>query len=310
MPLVILCLFSMLSKIRKSYLISAYFWVTLLVIALVFLLSAGYATATTTKDSLNSVVVIRTQQTVGSGFAIGEHLIITNYHVVSGYKTVNLVTYDDSDFMGQVIKVDEAIDLALIRVEEFSFLPLQLNMDELNPGDDVYAIGTPSNIPFTMTKGIISSFSRWIDGKEYIQIDASINSGNSGGPLLNVSGEVIGINTLKLQDAEGIGFALKSRYIDNFIRDADVEKVDPTQHQGQVSEEKKDNAVTEGQSDSVTNALKSQNETLLGVVILTSFLLLISFIFNIKQTFVSRRRKREYEFEIEIEEVDQIKQRR
>lgn len=121
---------------------------------------------------------------------------------------------------GKVVWTQEDIDVALIKVEKNHLVPASLgDSDQLKIGNEVWAIGNPLGVEFqrTTTKGIISGLNRTLTFEEngetifmedLIQTDASINSGNSGGPLINESGEVIGINTVKITTAEGIGFAI------------------------------------------------------------------------------------------------------
>ena len=118
-----------------------------------------------------------------------------------------------STYVGEVIGVDEVIDLAVIKLKAnrtFKAIPFG-NPDAIGVGDDVIAIGFPlgSNLlgPPTVTKGIVSSRRLFEDGVEFLQTDAAINPGNSGGPLVNLDGTVVGINTLKAY-AEGIGLAI------------------------------------------------------------------------------------------------------
>lgn len=127
---------------------------------------------------------------------------------------------DGKETQGKVIWNEANVDLALIKIEEKNLKPVTLgNSENIYVGDDVIAIGNPMGTEFqgTTTKGIISGLNRAFVFEEdenemfmsgLIQTDASINPGNSGGPLINENGEVIGINTIKLSDAEGIGFAV------------------------------------------------------------------------------------------------------
>ena len=93
----------------------------------------------------------------------------------------------------------------------------------LNTGDDVYAIGAPKSMAYTLTKGVISAKEREIGKYKYIQTDAAINEGNSGGPLLNDEGNVIGINTLKMSDSEGIGLAIPMTVVCDFLKSLNIE---------------------------------------------------------------------------------------
>lgn len=130
------------------------------------------------------------------------------------------VTLDDgSIYNGNTVWADSDLDLAIVKISASGLNYLSLgDSDNVKIGDNVYAIGNPIGIEFqrTVTSGIISGLNRTIKIEEenllsymegLIQTDASINEGNSGGPLINENGEVIGINTVKIESAEGIGFA-------------------------------------------------------------------------------------------------------
>jgi len=195
-----------------------------IVIMFILLISfSAYAINFTPEETYNSVVVVYTDTGVGSGFSIKENIIITNAHVVGYSKKVAVNLYDGTTIKGNVIKTDIEKDLALIEVDK-TITPLSVNSNNLSIGQEVYAIGAPKDMPYTMTKGIISALDRKLGQNTYIQIDASVNSGNSGGPLVDDSGNVIGIITLKASDAEGIGFAINTKDINNFIEGVEVSK--------------------------------------------------------------------------------------
>lgn len=159
---------------------------------------------------------------LGSGIILTENgYILTNQHV-SGNKYSNcFVTLENGKtFNGTVVWADSNIDLAIIKISANGLEYINLgDSDKISLAEEVYAIGNPIGIEFqrTVTKGIISGINRTIklneNGNEsymedLIQTDATINEGNSGGPLINKKGELIGINTVKITDAEGIGFAV------------------------------------------------------------------------------------------------------
>lgn len=243
----------------------------------------------------NSVAVIYTDKGLGSGFAIEKNTIITNAHVVNGFSTVTVKLYDGKSCVGKVTKIDKNIDLALIQVDE-SLPPLKLVPEEsVSIGKEVYAIGAPEDIPYTMTKGIVSAKNRKIKNHEYIQIDASINSGNSGGPLVNDNGEVIGINTMKLLDSEGIGFAIGTSNINNFINNTVPESSNSS------NEQEQDNNLK--QSDIETNYKKAvaENEKLKIIIMVLSILLIIATLVILKLKF-KKKQKNKYDFEIDIYE--------
>jgi serine protease Do len=163
-------------------------------------------------------------QTVsGSGFFITDKgYILTNNHVVEGTKEVSIVLSDGSEQKATIVGTDPYSDIAVLKTDgNVPAVAALGNSDALNPGESVIAIGSPlGNFKNTVTVGVVSATGRSIDtGNGYqiedlIQTDAAINHGNSGGPLVNLAGEVIGINTLIVRNtgsgdvAEGLGFAI------------------------------------------------------------------------------------------------------
>lgn len=156
---------------------------------------------------------------LGSGFIIDgkEGIIVTNYHVIAEASDIRVTLNDDNSYRASTIGFDEKTDIALLKIDtkgkvlpEVSFG----NSDILRVGDWVLAIGNPFGLGGTVTAGIVSARSRDINAGPYddfIQTDASINRGNSGGPMFNLSGELIGINTAIFSPSGGsigIGFAI------------------------------------------------------------------------------------------------------
>jgi len=163
-------------------------------------------------------------QTVsGSGFFISDKgYILTNNHVVDGTKEVKIVLSDGTEQKVTIIGTDKYSDIAVLKTDgTVPAIATLGNSDKLDPGESVIAIGSPlGNFKNTVTVGVVSATGRSIDtGNGYqiedlIQTDAAINHGNSGGPLVDLAGEVIGINTLVVRNtnggdvAEGLGFAI------------------------------------------------------------------------------------------------------
>ena len=159
---------------------------------------------------------------LGSGIILTDNgYILTNQHVVGNKYSSCYVTLENGKvFSGSVIWADSNVDLAIVKIMTNGLEYIKIgDSDNINLADEVYAIGNPVGIEFqrTVTKGIISGINRTIKIEEngtssymedLIQTDATINVGNSGGPLINQEGELIGINTVKITDAEGIGFAV------------------------------------------------------------------------------------------------------
>jgi len=174
----------------------------------------------TTVSVKENVFAIPTQQEgVGTGFIVDSNgYIVTNSHVVDDGKAVevNVLFNDGSTTKGKVLWNDAQLDLAVVKVNKEGLVPAELgNSDEIRTGDIAIAIGNPLGLEFqkSVTQGIISGMDRTINTESatmtgLVQTDASINPGNSGGPLLNEKGQVIGINTAKVSQAEGLGFAI------------------------------------------------------------------------------------------------------
>ncbi len=160
---------------------------------------------------------------VGSGVCVSSNgYILTNSHVIHGCKSIDLYLSDKSNASAKIIYDDPISDLAIIRSNRSIPYLMLGDSDALSLGQEVLAVGTPMSLTLshTFTKGIISSLNRTLkvggDNGEglmqnLIQHDASLNPGNSGGPLLNIRGEIVGINTLKISGGEGIGFAIPTR---------------------------------------------------------------------------------------------------
>ena len=163
------------------------------------------------------------QMVSGTGFFITDQgYILTNNHVVEGTKEVNIVLSDGTEQTATIVGTDIYSDIAVLKTSGNVPAVAKLgNSDVLQPGESVIAIGSPlGNFKNTVTVGVVSATGRSIDtGNNYqiedlIQTDAAINHGNSGGPLVNLVGEVVGINTLVVRNtnsgdvAEGLGFAI------------------------------------------------------------------------------------------------------
>lgn len=276
------------------------------------------------EDIYKSVVIVYSEDFIGSGFAIGDNHIITNAHVIENSKKVKISVYKDKTYDASVLSMDKDLDIAVLKVDEINLPYLKISdyNDEVI-GADVYAIGVPQNMSYTLTKGILSSKERKIERKLYLQTDAPINSGNSGGPLINQTGEVIGVNTLKFFDAEGIGLAIPMTRISKYIIDNNIN----TKEQKEVIEELAqkselyDSSTEEinyfnniiPEENKKMNELKNQNFKLkIAVVffIITNIITLILLFLNWKGGNKNNKNndnnlyynKDNYDFEIEIQE--------
>ena len=182
-------------------------------------------------NNMNSVVGITTVSVqefglleqevdgVGSGVIVDSNgYILTNSHVINngGAKDIEVLFSNGEELLAKTLWYDALLDLAIIKVEATGLPEAKLgNSDDLIIGETVVAIGNPLGLEFqsTVTSGIVSGLHRSINVQgnvidDLIQTDASINPGNSGGPLLNSNGQVIGINTAKIGNGEGLGFAI------------------------------------------------------------------------------------------------------
>lgn len=162
------------------------------------------------EQALPSVVELKTDMSLGSGFVFNPAgYILTNYHVVQEEKELTAIFVDGTRLKATVIARDPIRDLAICKVGRLNLPVLTLgNSDNVKPGQPVLAIGNPMGMEHSITQGIISSTSRVIKGKNYIQVDAPLNPGVSGGPVLDNKGHVIGIAVAIMRFSEGIGFII------------------------------------------------------------------------------------------------------
>lgn len=154
---------------------------------------------------------------LGSGFFIDdEGTMLTNFHVMEGAYSAEVTTSDGVRHnVDSVLAYDTFIDLAMLRVdiEDNSFL--KLSDENVRTGETVYAIGSSLGLTSTFSDGIVSTASRDYDGVHYIQTTAPISHGNSGGPLVNTHGWVVGINTMTMAEGQNLNFALDISEVDN-----------------------------------------------------------------------------------------------
>ena len=172
-------------------------------------------------DQFKAVVIqIATPYSTGTGFYIAAFdLIVTNEHVVRSNKQV---VVDGNEFDKQLVNVlflDPRYDLAFLEAPVGHQMPkVQLGIDQnLSEGDMVIAVGHPFGLKYTATQGIISNMAHQQGEVNYIQHDAALNPGNSGGPLINASGKIVGVNTFIIRDGNNIGFSLPVNYLNDTI---------------------------------------------------------------------------------------------
>lgn len=181
------------------------------------------------------VIMVSTPSGLGSGFILNpEGYAITNAHVIQGETKLKATVYEqrERDFRRlviddvEILAVNNHTDLALIRLKHPDGVPFKSvylqSSEDLEVGQDVFAIGSPLGLERTLSRGVIATTQRNFEGLTFIQTTAEINPGNSGGPLFNLKGEVIGVTNMGVPGGEGLGFAIPARYVRDFLRNSDA----------------------------------------------------------------------------------------
>lgn len=185
----------------------------------------------TTSVTTNFFGFTTTSAASGSGFIFSDDgYILTNYHVIEGSNSIKVATYDGNSYDAELIGYDEGNDIAVLKIEATGLSPVVLgDSDNLNVGDSVIAIGNPlGELTFSLTSGVVSALDREVTlssavTMDLIQTDCAINSGNSGGALFNLYGEVIGITNAKYSSSgsgasiDNIGFAIPINSVLNIV---------------------------------------------------------------------------------------------
>jgi len=170
-----------------------------------------------------TVIQIATPYSTGTGFFLADHgLIITNEHVVRDNREVVIDGKTIEKQLAQVVYIDEKHDLAFLKAPHIQDIPaihLRALSDPVTEGDEIVAIGHPFGLTFSVTKGIISNTLHDIAGITYLQHDAALNPGNSGGPLISAKGDIVGVNTFIVRNGNSIGFSLPNRYLSEAIEE-------------------------------------------------------------------------------------------
>jgi len=168
-----------------------------------------------------SVIQIATPYSTGTGFYLSEYdLIITNEHVIRDNKEVLIDGEGLQKQLAPVCFIDERYDLAFIKppaAHDMASVPLAHEASDPTEGDEILAVGHPFGLKYTATKGIISNAEHDDRGIIYVQHDAALNPGNSGGPLISSKGEIIGVNTFVVRNGNNIGFSLPTQYLQKAI---------------------------------------------------------------------------------------------
>ena len=221
-------------------------------------------TAEASKLYAPSVVLVKTAAGLGSGFFINKKgYLITNFHVIAGEKHISVTQFlQEGKILRRIVHKEVEIiatapfhDLVVLRLEDFDteITPVVFAPEEdLSIGETVFAIGNPLGLERTVTEGVLSQTHRNFGGILYLQIDAPVNPGNSGGPLFNARGQVLGIINMGVPTMEGLNFAIPARHakyildhIDAFAYDATNPESgfvypDPPRRPGKFSTEQKE----------------------------------------------------------------------
>lgn len=168
------------------------------------------------ENAIKKVVTVTTDISAGTGFVVADGAyILTNNHVIEGSTTIQVQTYSNEVYVAEVIGTDPVADIAVLSVtgdiEAFELA----DSDSISIGQKAIAIGNPLGLSFTVTEGIVSALDRQGPNglSAYIQTDVTLNPGNSGGPLIDKDGKIMGMNNFKVGGAEGLGFALESNML-------------------------------------------------------------------------------------------------
>jgi serine protease Do len=163
--------------------------------------------------AMRSSVIIQGDGIFGSGIVVDpmRGLVLTSFHVVEEMKSPRVETRDGRKSAARVLVSDKALDIAILSAPDIrsdSPPPRFADAAMLHPGEEIFAIGMPRKLPFSVSRGIVSYVGRQIEGARYLQVDMSINDGNSGGPVFNSRGEIVGVMSFILRRSQGLAFAL------------------------------------------------------------------------------------------------------
>ena len=166
-------------------------------------------------NSQKSIVKVSTARGSGTGFVIEQQdLIVTNHHVVQGFQYVAIERDGELPVRAKVLMINPHLDIAFVRpLTQISASPLSFAPTPTKRSEKVHALGFPLGMPFSVTEGIVSADKQLVGSLQYIQTDTAINGGNSGGPLMNQAGQVVGMVTCKFTEAENMGYALLADYV-------------------------------------------------------------------------------------------------
>lgn len=189
-----------------------------------------------TKDYPESAFYDKIQQAewTGSGFALGDGYIATNYHVIEGAKNISIRDINDEGvaYKGYTVATDKVHDLAIVKIVDSKYsggnsIPYTIGKSSPKVGDEIFVLGYPlvstMGTEIKLTNGIISAASGYKGDNSSYQISAAVQPGNSGGPMLDMEGNVVGIVSAKHMEAESAGYAVKIQYLLSLIKDSNID---------------------------------------------------------------------------------------
>lgn len=169
----------------------------------------------TAKNSVGEIVTYNksgAELALGTGFVYSnDGKIVTNYHVIEDAYSAKITINEQNYTVQSILAYDKTIDLAILKIEATNLSVLKVCEKSHAVGTAVYAFGSSRGLTATFSQGIITYADRELDGVHYVQHDAAISSGNSGGPLINQYGEVIGVNTMTIRDSQNLNFAISAK---------------------------------------------------------------------------------------------------
>ena len=168
------------------------------------------------------IIQIATPYSTGTGFLLPKDgIIVTNYHIVQDNRDAVVLGERLPKQLSRIVYADPKYDLAFLEaaVSADAFQPEMAAAADISEGDIVVSIGHPFGLKFSVTQGVVSNTRREIEGVRYLQHDAALNPGNSGGPLINRAGQIVGVNTLGMEQGDNIGFSLPAVYLQQSLAD-------------------------------------------------------------------------------------------
>ena len=194
---------------------------------------------------------------LGTGFVISsDGKIVTNYHVIEGAYSADITINDKKYTISSILAYDANIDLAVLKINATGLTAATVCKNPVSVGATVYAIGSSRGMTNTYSQGIITYADRVVDGVSHVQHDASITHGNSGGPLVNVYGEVIGINTWGISDSQNLNFAVFTGELDNLTYGTPLTLAEFYLKECDVFEKIKNHIIDNGTYDSQNNCYR------------------------------------------------------